>query len=42
MADSFRGPYGNTEPRLAKALIPALRKHRDFIYESHLELPIVF
>ena len=42
MADSFRGPYGNTEPRLAKALIPELLKHRDFIYDSHLELPIVF
>lgn len=42
MADSFRGPYGNTEPRLEKALIPELRKHRDFIYETHLELPIVF
>ena len=42
MADSFRGPYGNTDPRLDKALTPELRKHRDFIYETHLELPIVF
>ena len=42
MADGFRGPYGNTEPRLEKALVPELRKYRDFIYQTHLELPIVF
>lgn len=42
MADAFRGPYGNLHPGVAKALTPELRAHRDFIYETHLELPIVF
>lgn len=42
MATGFRGPYGNTDPGIERALTPALRKHRDFIYEEHLELPIVF
>lgn len=42
MADAFRGPYGNTDPRIDRALTPALRAHRDFIYETHLELPVVF
>lgn len=42
MADAFRGPYGNTDPTIAKALIPELVAHRDFIYEMHLELPVVF
>lgn len=43
MADAFRaGPYGNSDPRIEAALTPALRAHRDFIYETHLELPIVF
>jgi hypothetical protein len=42
MADGFRGPYGNADPRIDAALTPALRKHRDFIYDTHLEMPIVF
>ncbi len=43
MADAFRdGPYGNSDPRIDKALIPALREHRDFIYDTHLEMPVVF
>lgn len=43
MADTFRaGPYGNSDPRIDAALTPALRAHRDFIYETHLELPVVF
>ena len=43
MADAFRGgPYGNSDPRSEQALTPALRKHRDFIYDTHLELPVVF
>ena len=42
MADGFRGPYGNTDPTIAKALIPALVAHRDYIYEKYLELPVVF
>ncbi len=42
MADAFRGTYGNTDPRIDKALTRELRAHRDFIYDEHLELPIVF
>ena len=42
MADGFRGAYGNRDPRINQALTPALRAHRDFVYETHLELPIVF
>ncbi len=43
MADAFRaGPYGNSDPRIAAALTPALRAHRDFVYEKHLQLPVVF
>ncbi|MGD9601433.1 MAG: glutathione S-transferase C-terminal domain-containing protein [Gammaproteobacteria bacterium] len=42
MAEGFRGAYGNTDPRIEAALTPALRAHRDFIYETHLEFPIVF
>lgn len=42
MADAFRGIYGNAIPAIAAALTPALREHRDFVYETHLELPIVF
>jgi hypothetical protein len=42
MADGFRGTYGNTDPRIDKALTRELRAHRDFIYDEHLEMPIVF
>lgn len=42
MADAFRGAYGNTDPRIDKALTRELRGHRDFIYDEHLEMPIVF
>lgn len=42
MATGFRGPYGNTDPGIDKALIPELRAHRDFIYDEYLELPVVF
>ncbi len=42
MADGFRGAYGNSDPDIAKALSPALVAHRDFIYETHLEFPVVF
>jgi len=44
MWTGFRGPgtYGNSDPGIAAALTPALLAHRDFIYETHLELPIVF
>jgi glutathione S-transferase len=42
MADAFRGTYGNTDPRIGKALTRELLAHRDFIYDEHLEMPIVF
>jgi glutathione S-transferase len=42
MTDGFRGAYGNTDPRIDKALTRELREHRDRIYAEHLELPIVF
>ncbi|CAN0447820.1 unnamed protein product, partial [Phaeothamnion confervicola] len=44
MASAFRNPdtYGNDDPLIAAALSPALLAHRDFIYEQHLELPVVF
>ena len=42
MADAFRGAYGNTDSRIDEALTPELRAHRDFVYDTHLELPIVF
>jgi len=42
MADAFRGIYGNTDSRIDKALTRELRAHRDFIYDAHLEIPIVF
>lgn len=43
MADAFRGgPYGTDDPLILEALTPALRAHRDFVYETHLELPVVF
>lgn len=44
MATDFRGPqlYGTSHAEIAQALTPALLAHRDFIYEQHLELPIVF
>ena len=43
MASSFRdGLYGNDNPQIAAALTPALLAHRDFVYEKHLELPVVF
>jgi glutathione S-transferase len=42
MADGFRGAYGNTDLRIDKALTRELRAHRDFVYDEHLEMPIVF
>ena len=40
----FRAPnlYGTPNDAIERALTPALRAHRDFVYEEHLELPIVF
>lgn len=42
MASSFRAAYSNSEPELQAALTPALLAHRDFVYETHLELPVRF
>jgi glutathione S-transferase len=42
MATSFRPACTNRDPEVAKALMPRLLAHRDFIYNEHLELPIVF
>jgi len=44
MATAFRTPsaYGCDDTAIDKALTPTLRAHRDFIYNEHLELPIVF
>jgi glutathione S-transferase len=43
MWEGFRGSaYGNDDPGIAAALTPQLLDHRDFIYDEHLQLPIVF
>lgn len=44
MATSFRQRhlYGCVNDDIERALTPALRTHRDFIYETHLQLPLVF
>jgi hypothetical protein len=44
MCTDFRAPnlYGIPNAEIERALTPALRVHRDFVYEQHLELPIVF
>ena len=44
MVTAWRDPvaYGFAHPDVDKALTPELRAHREFIYNEHLELPIVF
>lgn len=44
MATAFRQPhlYGSVNDDIDRALSAALRAHRDFIYETHLQLPVVF
>jgi glutathione S-transferase len=44
MATDFRAPpfYGPVNDAIDRALTAELRAHRDFIYETHLQLPIVF
>ena len=44
MYSDFRTPllYGCPNADIEKALTGALREHRDFIYEEHLRLPMVF
>jgi hypothetical protein len=43
MCTDFRAPnlYGTPNAEIERALTPALRAHRDFVYEQRLELPIV-
>jgi hypothetical protein len=43
MATIFRQRhmYGCVNDDIERALTPALRAHRDFIYETHLQLPLV-
>lgn len=44
MSEAFRAPnlYGTPNAGIERALSATLRAHRDFVYETHLELPIVF
>ena len=42
MATSFRGVYSNPDEVVQAALSPRLLAHRDFVYQTHLELPVVF
>jgi hypothetical protein len=44
MATDFRHPhlYGTVNDDIDRVLTAPLRAHRDFIYEMHLQLPIVF
>ncbi len=44
MAESFRRRefYGTVNDEIDRALTSELRAHRDFVYETHLQLPIVF
>jgi glutathione S-transferase len=44
MWTDFRQPqfYGSVNSDIAAALTDELRAHRDFIYDEHLQLPIVF
>jgi len=42
MASFFRPLYTNRDPVIRAALSPRLIAHRDFVYRTHLELPVVF
>ncbi len=44
MSTNFRQPqfYGSVNEEIASALTDDLRAHRDFVYETHLQLPMVF
>lgn len=42
MVTGFRASYSNPDPEVQTALSPLLLQHRDFIYRSYLELPVVF
>ena len=40
MPDSMRAMYGATHPMIDAALDPALLEHRDFVYRTHMGLPV--
>lgn len=42
MASSYRPAYRNADPDIEQAMGSTLKAHRDFIYKTHLHLPIVF
>lgn len=42
MATDFRPAYSSDDPNINAAISNRVLEHRDFIYEKHLELPIVF
>ena len=42
MATSYRPAYRNADPDIERAMTPRLAAHRDYIYQQHLVLPVVF
>lgn len=42
MPDYLRQAYGTIDETIAAAITPALLNHRDYIYKTYLELPVVF
>ena len=40
MPDAMRAAFGGLDEASSKALDPILLEHRDFVYETHLELPL--
>lgn len=40
LAEPIRAMFANDDPELASALTPALLRHRDWIYERYLKLPV--
>ena len=40
LAEPIRAMFANDDPELARALTPALLRHRDWIYERYLKLPV--
>jgi glutathione S-transferase len=42
MPDFMRDNYSYLTPELAEALDPILLRHRDLVYDRHIELPVDF
>jgi glutathione S-transferase len=40
LAEPIRAMFANDDPELARALTPALLRHRDWIWERYLKLPV--